>query len=110
MAPDQFNIDRSQQSAVDKSAVLGPVGIVDPVSAAKGVERIRRTGMLAPSECQRVDDARHADGVVSRLLQLRIEKSEIKTGIVNNQPVVGDKFEKGVRDIGKQRFSAQELG
>ncbi len=107
-ATKQFEIDRSEQSAIDLSPMLDAVRQVDLETPAQGVEACRRSRKPHPREPESIDKGA-ADLISMQASQFGVQKREVELGVVNHQPVRTNKGQQLVCDRGKGRLVSQKL-
>ena len=106
---EQLEINRGQQAAIDIGAVLLARAQIDREAPAQRVEAGRRAGKALARHRQRIDK-RAGQRRPAEPRQFGIEKGEVELGVVNDHPVVADKVEQLVGDLGKPLVFRQELG
>ena len=104
----QFEIDRSEQTAINRRTVLDPLREVDCKPAAQRVEACRRTGIPAACQRQRIDVI-NRDRLAFKAGQLRVQKGKIKTGIVDHERVRTDKGHELVDDDREWRLTSEKF-
>ena len=107
-ATEQFEIDRSEQSAIDLSPMLDAVRQVDLETPAQGVETCRRSGKPHPCQPESIDE-RAADRISLQARQFSVQKREVELGVMNHQPVRTNKGKQLVGERGKGRLFCQKL-
>ena len=107
-AAEQFEIDGSEQSAIDLGPMLDAVRQVDLETPAQGVETCRRSRKPHPRQPESVDKGA-ADRISLQASQFSVQKREVELGVVNHQPVRTDKGQQLVGDRGKRRLVRQKL-
>ena len=108
-AAHHLEIDLGEKFAVEQSAMLGAAGIVDIEAAAQRIEIVLRAGELAPRDVERVDRARHRQPNAPDPLQLGIDEAHVEGSVVDDEGVVRDEFEKGVRHLREFRLVREKL-
>ncbi len=89
--------------------MLGAPRIVDPITRAKRIEAVGKTGMSPPRQCQRVDGAIERDCRAADALQFGVQKAHVEFGIVNDELGVANKREEFVRHLLEERLAGQEF-
>ena len=100
----QFQVHFRQELAVQKCAVKAARGVVDFKPFAKRVQACLGTGKPAAGEVHGVHRPVQGNQGFFKARQLRIEKADVELGVVDDEWVVTDEFEKTVGDVGKNRF------
>ena len=89
--------------------MLGPTAVVDPVAAAKRIQRIRSHRVLAARQRQRIDHTLGGHRRQAEPLELGIDEAHVEAGIVGDEAGAVDEGDELVDNLGKSRL-ADELG
>ena len=85
MAANQLHINRREQAAIDERTVLLPLGEIDAIALAQGIEAAGRARVPAPRERQRIHHPVPAKQRTGEPLELGIEEGEVEGGVVHDQ-------------------------
>lgn len=83
--------------------------IVDPEAAAQRIERCRRAGKPPARQGKRIGHPVPLEGGKADAAQFEVEELDVEGRVVDHQPRIADKVQKGLADGGKDRVPAQEL-
>ena len=89
--------------------MFGAARIVDIITAAQSIQRIGTTRIAPPRQRQRIENAVKTQNLPVMFFQLGIQEFNIKFGIVNHQPVIADKGQKFIGNLGKYRLIFQKF-
>lgn len=108
-AATQLDINLSQQLRIEQGSVMHPHRPINGKAGAERIQAVFGTGKFRPGNRQRVSGAFGENRRLAAAFQLRIEERHVERGVVRDQMIVADKFQKFINNFGKFWLVGQKL-
>ena len=108
-ATNKFKVDAGQKFRVQQGAMFATLCDIDAVALAECIKAVRPHGMAFLGERQRIDYPLVENWRPFDKSQLGIQKTNIETGVVNDQDRLANECQKFIYDLGKYGFVFQKL-